>query len=542
MPKNNILYRIQAIDEASKVFSKVTEKLKAFESQVKSLEKAQAKLSDTSARLRNVSAFAIGGLGVATKFLYDFEKEMNTISAVTGKSQQEIKVFRDKAVQLGNSTQYTSSQIAELGVSFARAGYSVEETTSLLETALNMATAGNLTLSESADLMGSAIKGFGLNMTDATRVADVFSSGANSSKMVMQDFLQLISKTGAVSQLEGAKASIEELAGMFGILMDQAMPAEVAATGLGSSMLRMSSNISMVRGALARIGIDKAKFQAIDFMGKLEMLHKNIKNIDLATAQELFGMEHAKTMLTLLANYDKLGNKIQTIKDSTGASTKAQESMMQGLVGAFDRFKSAIQGVIFSLGEGGLTEKLTFAFNLMTKFINQFSNSSSALKDFVTNTGFVLASLIGISLALQVVSYALGVFKTIILIIRGITIAWAFVNSLLTMSFGGIMIALAPVILGVIAFVGVLYGIYKAYQYVKKLFDKEKAEKDQKEASESGIDTIGDKAKQLESMYLNNNSNNKVSGDINVNVSSTKDLQTQLNIANTQNLKLAEQK
>lgn len=488
-----ILYRIRVIDEASKQIKKIETSLRqlgngsiiaGFKANIDNVNKS---LISTADKMQGIGLKSSIALGITTKKLYDFEKQMNIISAVSGKSQQELEGFRKKTIELGASTQYTTTQVAELGVVFARAGFSIDETTNLLADSLNMASAGAISLEDSASLMANTIKSFGLEIEDATRITDIFSKGANISNMTMLDFNEMISKTGAVAVK--SNISLEEMSAMFGVLKDSGFEASIASTGLASSIMRMSSRTSEVRKSLRGMGIDAEAFIKLPFQKRLEILAS--KNMDLAGATQLFGMEHAKTMLTLIGNLDKLKIKQDQIKNSAGTAQKSQQAMMQGLVGSFERFRSALDGVIFGVGEGGLTGKLTKLFDILTKVIDKFNNASPVIKNWVGNLLILGSTLLGISVLLRTMAFLLGGTKILFGIVSIATTLWAsklvVLNGvlailrtgiiLLQLAFSPLMLIILAIAMGVVA---LILALHKAYSIIQKIRNPNQV-KEQKE-------------------------------------------------------------
>jgi len=548
-----ILYKIKVIDEASKSIKKIENSLKQlgataniseFKTNIDNMNKS---LKTTADSMQSIGLRSGIALTIATKRLYDFEKQMNIVSAVSGKSQEELKAFRNRAIELGASTQYTTTQVAELGVVFARAGFSVEDTTNLLANALNMASAGGITLEESASLMANSINAYGLQVKDASRLADVFSKGANISNMTILDFNELVSKTGAVSKIAGVE--LERMTAMYGVLRDNSLESSIASTGLGATMMRLSSRTGEVRKALASVNIDQEKFIKLPFEKKLELLAS--KNLDLATSTQLFGMEHAKTALVLINNLNKVDEKYNIIKNSSGSANKAQQAMMNGLVGAFERFRSALDGVVFALGEGGLTGKLEQSLNFLTQLLNKFNQSSPMLKSLIGNLLILGTSLLGVSIAIRTIMFMSIGLKVIlsalngiillytsrILILNGVLKAWSIFNGILTLSMGALNISLLPIIATIVAVAGAIYLLYQGYKKIMSIVNKDK--KEDKKAS-SNDDTEGTLNK-LFNLSKSMGANTIPTGEINVKVEANNNSKAEASVVKQSGLKLGVQ-
>jgi TP901 family phage tail tape measure protein len=554
-----ILYKVKVVDEASKNIKKIENSLKGLGS-TSNIAKFKKNIDDVNKSLKT-TADSMQGIGLksglvlvgVTKRLYDFEKQMNTISSVTGKSATEIKTFRDKALELGASTQFTSTEVAKLGVVFARAGFSVEDSTVLLSDALNMAGASGITLEESASLLANTIRAYGFEIKDATRITDIFSTGANDANMTIEQFNELISKTGAVSQI--ANVELERSMAMFEVLRDNSLEASVAATGLGATMMRLSSRNKGVANALESINIEQENFIKMPFDKKLELLAS--KNMDLATATELFGMEHAKTALVLIRNLEQVDSKYDKLKKSSGSAQKAQEAMMSGLVGATMRFLSALDGLVFSLGEGGLTGHLEKALNFLTDLIDKMNNSSPIIRNLASFVLMLGTSLIALSFAIRFVIFISIGLKAILILINGIILlyasrvlilngilkAWAIANAILTGTMALLNLSLLPMIATILAVLGAIYLLYQGYKKIMSIVNKdnemEQGKADSNSKNES--DDMAGALEQIKSLTKNYSSSKTPTGEINVKVESSNNAKAEASIIKQSGLRLGVQ-
>lgn len=520
--KEEILYSIRLLDKASEPLKKIESNLRKLGTS-SGFASFKANIDNMNRGINKVSSsFASAGLkasiflGIATKKLYDFEFQMNTIQAVSGLTAEQLGLFRKKAIELGATTQYTSSEVAGLGIVFAKMGKSVDETMSLLKPALEMATAGGIGLEESATLLGRTMTTFNIPLEEASRTTDTLAKGANIASMGIMDFEQLISKVGPTASLTGMK--LDSLVAMFGALRDKGLQAEVAATGLGSSMARMVSDSKEVTDSLARLGINQQKFMLLPFEKKLEVLNKGFSKIkdsqmQLAIGTDLFGMEHAKTMISLVLDIDKYKDKLKQLQDAQGYTAKNQEIMMQGLVGAYKLFTSALDGVIFGMGESsekseGLTKKLEKMFNIGTKILTMFNNLSPETKNWINNIVLLTASLMAFSLVLKVVAFTLGGLPAILKAIAIATKLWAFWQAILNIALGianvlgvPLIAVFAGIIGALVAFSAVVYAIYQGIKYIygiisdanykkNKVQDLDSTEKIVKKSSTLSVDKL----------------------------------------------------
>src|SRR5688572_25714514 len=102
--------------------AKFGEGVKRAQSQLSSFTSSVQKMAGAvGASFGAMQAFQV--LGDAVNTIKDFEKEMSTVKAITGATDDEFKQLKKSALDLGASTRYTSKQVAELQVEYGRLGF-----------------------------------------------------------------------------------------------------------------------------------------------------------------------------------------------------------------------------------------------------------------------------------------------------------------------------------------------------------------------------------------------------------------------------------
>ena len=102
-----------------------------------------------------------------------FEQAMARVGAVSGATGEDFAKLEAQAKELGATTQFSASQAAASQENLARAGFKVDQIIDAMPGLLNMAAAEGMDLAQAADIASSAIAGFGLEASEAGRVADV---------------------------------------------------------------------------------------------------------------------------------------------------------------------------------------------------------------------------------------------------------------------------------------------------------------------------------------------------------------------------------
>src|SRR5690606_2035401 len=102
-----------------------------------------------------------------------FSKEMATLRAISGATGEELQALREEAKRLGAETSFSATEAAQAATELARTGFTTAQVLQSLGATLQLAIAGGAGLAQSAEIVGSALKGMRLEADQAQRVVDV---------------------------------------------------------------------------------------------------------------------------------------------------------------------------------------------------------------------------------------------------------------------------------------------------------------------------------------------------------------------------------
>ena len=455
------------------VFTAKTEQL------LSKLQKVQAKLAkmNTAARATGDSLNSMGDrmMGAGAKItaaitaaavpIYGFQKETNRMVAASGKSFTEMQGVIDLAKKLGGTTEHSASAAMRAATIFAQAGKSQGDIIKLMPQALTLATAGNVELADAAEMLTTSVNAFNLPAKDSKKIIDTLAKGATAAKLDLIDFKEMISKTGAISQLAGM--SFTKTSAAFMTLRDAGIEASMAATGLGSLMGRLSKPTAQARDAFHQLGIPIEDMIAKG--AKFEDVIKILSKTNMTSAQTamIFGLEQQKIGATLVKDFSKYQKFIKQLKNSNDAAKKMQQTMNAGIVGSFNKAKSALEEFILGLGESGLTGTLTRILDKFTKLITKLKESDINWSKVIKNVFLVTSALLGLGITAKIVGSAFIIFSgiaktftTLIGIIKAVTIGVRLLGTAITMATMG-----SPIGVIVAAIAAGAAGIYYAIKY-----------------------------------------------------------------------------
>lgn len=286
----------------------------------------------------------------------DFEAQMSQVSAISGATGAEFDKLKAKAKELGESTKFTATEVAQGFNYMGMAGWNSDQMTAGIEAILDLAAASGEDLGTTSDIVTDALTAFNMSADDATRFADVLavaSSNANTNVAMMGETFKYV---GAASGALGY--SIEDVALGIGLMANAGIKSSQAGTELNSIFTRLSTNTSGARDAIEQLGISfyDQNGNARDFGKVLEELRTQTKGMNneqkVNLANTIAGQRAQAGLLAMLnateADYAKV---TEAIKNADGAAHEMSETMQDNLQGAITKLQSAWEGLKLKLGE-----------------------------------------------------------------------------------------------------------------------------------------------------------------------------------------------
>jgi len=120
------------------------------------------------------------GLGVAAAtplagsvaVFSNFDDAMRGVAAITQATGTQLESLRNKATHLGATTSYSDSEVASLMTELGRAGFKPDQIEKMTAAVMNIARATGTDATQASGIMAATIRQFGLEASEATRVAD----------------------------------------------------------------------------------------------------------------------------------------------------------------------------------------------------------------------------------------------------------------------------------------------------------------------------------------------------------------------------------
>lgn len=305
---------------------------------------------------KTVTAPIVGLGGLVIKTSSTFESAMSRVQAVSGASGGELQKLNKKAQELGATTAWSASEVADGMTEMAKAGWSASDIIDGMAGVLNSASASGEDLAQVSTIVADAITGFGLKAKDASRVADLLTQSANAGTIDITDLGESFKYISPIAKTMGF--SIEDVTTAISAMSMSGIKGSQAGTALRTMLARMVKPTDDVKSAMNELGIkltnSDGSFKSLntivsEMRGSFSGMTDEQKTY---YATVLAGQEGMSGLLSLLSlsqgEYDKLSDSMNNCK---GVAEDTAKTMLDNFGGQLTILKSSLEGVAIQFGE-----------------------------------------------------------------------------------------------------------------------------------------------------------------------------------------------
>lgn len=336
------------------------------------------KLTQMGAIIDGISSKAGEFLGESVEVYKDYETLMlEAEGALTTQYESAterakvMEVLEQKTSEWAANSIFHTDDMAKAVSEAAHAGWDLDEMLRGIPVAMNLAQAGNISLSEGLDDLIKTLNATGMGTEYATTLVDQWTYAANSSATTVGELGEAMKAMGATAQFGG---TTEELFTMLAVLADTGTVGSKAGTLLRNAMLRLvaptkkaadtMAGLELTEEELSELATDsetleKANalleeqgFSAYDANGKLKPFLTTFKELDKAlegmteedknsVLSAIFPQRSITGAMALLEaaskDYDGLLGKLE---QSEGYAARIAKIQTSGLMGSTEKLLS----------------------------------------------------------------------------------------------------------------------------------------------------------------------------------------------------------
>ncbi|BDX41163.1 phage tail tape measure protein [Enterococcus faecium] len=414
-----------------KTFKDAQEAVRTFEKKSNSMTTAVGSImKSTGASMTKYISAPLFGVGVAAaKVGGDFEEQMSRVKAISGTTGKSFDELRQQAVDLGAKTAFSAKESAAGMENLASAGFSAQEIMKAMPGLLDLAavSAGDVALA--SENTATALRGFGLEASEAGHVADVFARAAADTNAEVGDMGEALKYVAPVANSMGI--SLEETAAAIGIMSDAGIKGSQAGTTLRGALSRLARPTKAMQDTMDNLGVSfyDADGKMKPLKTQVELLKKAFEGLTPEQQQNalvtLYGQESLSGMMALIdKGPDSLGKLTKSLKDSDGAADDMARTMqdnmnssIEQMFGAFESAAIVIQKILapsikkVADAISGLVEKFVSAPESTQKLVVAIGAIAIAIGPVLYALGMVVKAFQTMKVGLGVLGNGISLFK-----------------------------------------------------------------------------------------------------------------------------------
>ena len=369
--------RLELKDKFTAVISKAEKGLAGLYQKAKSMN-----WEKVNSGLNKFGAVAIGGLagigaiaGSSLTAFADLEDQVRRNKAIMGATAAEENMLMAQTRELGRSTRFTAQEVAQAQMYQAMAGMKTNEVLEMTPKLLKLSIASGEDLASTSDILTDNLTAFGLKLQDADHFMDVMAATANNTNTSIAGLGEAYKYVASTSR---SFESMEEVNIILGTLANNSIKGGQAGRLLGGVYTRLAKATPDMEKAMKKVGIslydNKGKFKGLrkivdEMKPVLARMTEEQRNYFLATIAGTEGMRVFSVLLgTTKEDMEKTEN---AIKNANGATDKMAEEMSGTTKNKIAEFRSAVDDLKLSIGEG--------LAPTATDFINKFTSKMAEL-------------------------------------------------------------------------------------------------------------------------------------------------------------------
>ena len=311
----------------------------------------------------------------AMNHIKQLDATMNGISIVTNMSTadlwKQVDAYSEMAQKYGTTIQgaYDVSKI------YYQQGLETKDVLTLTEETLKLSKVSGLDYAQATDYMTTAIRGFKMEMSEASTVVDVYSNLAANTAVSQEELAVAMSKTA--SSMESVGSTFEETSAMIATMV--AVTRE-SATNIGSAMKSIASrygeltkdptklldsegeamSFNKVDEALKSVGISMqtTDHQFRDFTDVIIELSEKWDTLDSTQqryiATQFAGNRQQSRFLALVSNKDLLKENLETAENSEDIGTIQALKALDSIESKLNQVQVAYQQFYTTIGAEGV--------------------------------------------------------------------------------------------------------------------------------------------------------------------------------------------
>ncbi|MEG7620155.1 phage tail tape measure protein [Enterococcus durans] len=382
-----------------KTFKDAQDAVKTFEKNSNSMTTAVGKvMQGTGAAMTKYITTPLIGVGVAAaKVGGDFEAQMSRVKAISGATGDTFEQMKQQAIDLGAKTAFSAKESAAGMETLASAGFSAQEIMKAMPGLLDLAAVSGGDVALASENTATALRGFGLEASEAGHVADVFARAAADTNAEVGDMGEALKYVAPVANSMGI--SLEETAAAIGIMSDAGIKGSQAGTTLRGALSRLARPTKAMQDTMDNLGVSfyDADGKMKPLKTQVELLKKAFEGLTPEQQQNalvtLYGQESLSGMMALIdKGPDSLGKLTKSLKDSDGAADDMARTMQDNMNSSIEQMFGAFESAAIVI-QKILAPSIRKVADAISGLVEKFVSAPESTQKLVVAIGLIVAAI-----------------------------------------------------------------------------------------------------------------------------------------------------
>lgn len=354
-------------------------------------------------KIQNYSAYRLISQGVmmlqsafggGITEIIGYSQALQDLQAITLATDGDVQRMGEKIKEVASLTKFSTVEVAEGMKILAQAGLSASDSIDAMQAVADLATGTLSDMSQSVDLITTAMSVFKIEAKDSAMIADTFANAVNKSKLTIEKLRTAFNYVGPIAAEAGI--SFQDVNAALGVLANNGLRASTMGTGLRKMISELVDPNEKLAAAAAKVGISLSEIDPTT--NKFSNVVKSLGVIlqDTQTAFDIFGERAASAALALTDSsqgYDKMLKDVE----ASGTAAKMAAIQMEGLGISFKNLQDKLKLVAVAIGEAGLIDGMKIFVDLLRGLADVLTSIiNNAFAQFVAKS-ILMSGAIGIA-------------------------------------------------------------------------------------------------------------------------------------------------
>ena len=363
----------------------------------------------------------VQALRTGVNYVKEIDLAMTELKKVTDETDESYRQFLEDAGRTSAIIGSTISDFAEATATFARLGYTLEESSSMAETAIiykNVAD-GLDTVEESSESIISTMMAFGVEANDTMSIIDRFNAVGNNFAITsagIGDALQRSASalfaagntidesialvTGANSVIQNPEQvgnALKTLSLRIRGVKTELEEAGLETEGMAETTAQLQAKLMALTNGKVNIMLNANEFKSTtQILREMAAVWEDMTDVQQAAALELIGgKRQANILSSLISNFETVEDVIETSMNSSGSAMAENEKWLDSIEGKTYQFTNALQTMWSNMIDSE-----------MVKSFLDFGTGAIQILD--TSAGKVIALVAALKLAAKFKGFSIG--------------------------------------------------------------------------------------------------------------------------------------